>query len=65
MAKIEEDSDEKSSSDSSFDADMKKAIRDAKINDVDSSVYQVENFKTYSINEKVAMFENLRLKSKH
>ena len=57
MAKIEEDTDDRSSSESSFDADMKKAIRDAKRNDVDSSMYQVENFKTYTLNEKVAMFE--------
>ena len=57
MARIQDDTDDQSSSDSTFDADMKKAIRDAKFNDVDSSVYQVDNFKTYSINEKVAMFE--------
>ena len=57
MAKIQEDIDDEVSSESTFDADMSKAIRDSKRNDIDSSVSQVENFKTYTLNEKIAMFE--------
>ena len=58
MAKIQGDTDSEISSDSTFEADMSKAIRDSKIHDISSSsVYQVENFITYSINEKIAMFK--------
>ena len=58
IAKIQDDTEGEVDSDSTFDADMSKAIRDSKRHDIDStSVYQVENFKTYSFNEKIAMFE--------
>ena len=58
MAQIHEDTDSEVSSESTFDTDMSKAIRDSKRHDIDSSsVYQVENFKTYNLNEKIAMFE--------
>ena len=41
-------------------ADMSKAVKNSKMHDIDSSfVYQVENFVTYSSNEKITMVKYL------